>query len=91
VAPYCDVADLDVEVADALSEEDGTPDSVRTLVHDLLQTKESAALCTHRPLLPWVFDALGVEEQELEPGAMVVVHHRRGRVVAVEHHNVAFR
>jgi 8-oxo-dGTP diphosphatase len=91
VAPYGDVADLDVEVTDALSEEDGTRESVHALVQDLLQGKEASVLCTHRPLLPWVFDAIGMEERELEPGGMVVVHHRRGQVVAVEQHNVAFR
>ena len=45
----------------------------------------SAVLCTHRPVLPTVFDALQVPDAELEPGAMLVVHHRKGRVVATQH------
>jgi 8-oxo-dGTP diphosphatase len=43
-------------------------------------------LCTHRPVLPLVYAALGVPERKLEVGSMLVVHHRRGQVVAVEHH-----
>ena len=39
-------------------------------------------LCTHRPVLPDVFDALGLENPGLEPGEMLVVHLRKGDVVA---------
>jgi len=45
-------------------------------------------LCTHRPVLPAVFDALGVPDPGLEPGGMVVVHLRKGRVTATESHLV---
>jgi len=60
-------------------------------VKRLLDLKEPSVLCTHRPLLPWVWDALGLEQRALDPGAMVVVHHRRRRIVAVEHHDVPYR
>ena len=43
-------------------------------------------LCTHRPVLPWVFDAVGLEDPRLEKGEMLVIHLRRGRVVATERH-----
>ena len=46
----------------------------------------AVVLCTHRTVLPWVFDALGLEDAQLEKGEMLVVHLRRGRVVAVERH-----
>ncbi len=88
VAPYAEVADLDVEVTDALSEEDSSEESVADQVHGLLQRKEPAVLCTHRPVLPWVFSALGVPEHSLSPGSLFVAHHRNGRVVAAEQHNV---
>jgi 8-oxo-dGTP diphosphatase len=52
----------------------------------LLERPEPAVLCTHRPVLPWVYDTLGVEDPKLEPGALLVVHHRSGEVVAVERH-----
>jgi hypothetical protein len=34
--------------------------------------------------------ALGVGDRELEPTALVVVHHRHGAPVAVEHHELEF-
>jgi 8-oxo-(d)GTP phosphatase len=91
VTPYADVASLKVEASDGLSEEDGNEESVSAYVRGLLERKQPAVLCTHRPLLPWVWKALALEEHALEPGALVIAHHRRGLVVAVEHHDVAFR
>ena len=91
VTPYADVADLDIEVTTMLTEEDGTEESVDLQVQRLLALDEPTVLCTHRPLLPWVWDALGVERRALDPGAMVVAHHRRSRVLTVEQHEVAFR
>lgn len=86
VAPYADVADVDLEETDALAEEDATEDAVTEVVRDLLSSKEPAVLCTHRPVLPHVFGAIGVVDPLLSPGEMVVVHHRNGQVLAVEHH-----
>jgi 8-oxo-dGTP diphosphatase len=37
-------------------------------------------------VLPWVYDALGVEDPKLEAGALLVAHHRSTAVVAVERH-----
>jgi len=90
VAPYADVADLDVEVTDDLSEEDATGESVSTHLAKLLEAKEVVALCTHRPVLPWVFESLGLENRELEPGDLFIAHHRNGKVLAVEQHHVTF-
>ena len=86
VGPYADVADIDVEVTDDLSEEDATPETVEQLVHELLERTDPTVLCTHRKVLPHVYAALGVRDPKLDPGAMIVVHHRRGQVLAVEHH-----
>jgi 8-oxo-dGTP diphosphatase len=91
VSPYADVADVEVQLTDALAQEDATAKSVRGQIEALLTGKEPAVLCTHRPVLPWVFEALGIEKRRLEPGSLFVAHHRRGRVVAVEQHNVSFR
>ena len=41
-------------------------------------------LCTHRPVLPSVLDAVGVVTDQLAPGELVVVHHRKGKVAAFE-------
>jgi 8-oxo-dGTP diphosphatase len=35
-------------------------------------------------VLPTVLDALQLPDATLEPGAMLVAHHRKGRVVASE-------
>jgi 8-oxo-(d)GTP phosphatase len=91
VAPYADVADLDMEDTDDLSEEDATAETVAEQVKGLLALKQASVLCTHRPVLPWVFEALGLEPQPLAPGSVFVVHHRKGQVVATEHHDVSFR
>ena len=91
--PYADSSGGRLEVDDLLSEEDATPTAVRAKVADLVADLEAASkhaggvvLCTHRPVLPWVFDALGLEDARLEKGEMLVVHLRRGRVVATERH-----
>jgi 8-oxo-dGTP pyrophosphatase MutT (NUDIX family)/phosphohistidine phosphatase SixA len=84
VAPYAAQRDLGVEVTDGLSEEDATTDSVVDEVARLLDERTPAVLCTHRPVLPTVLETLGVEPGPLDPGAAVVVHHRHGRIVALE-------
>jgi 8-oxo-(d)GTP phosphatase len=86
VAPFAEVAELDLEVTRQLSEERSSPRSVEQAVRPLLDSKEPTVLCTHRPVLPYVLAVLGVRPTKLESGAMLVVHHRKGQVVAVEHH-----
>ena len=79
-------ADEKLEEYDGLSQEDATTESVVEIVDELLETKEGTVLCTHRPVLPSVFEALGVEVVRLAPAGMLVVHHRAGAVVAIEPH-----
>jgi 8-oxo-dGTP diphosphatase len=86
VAPYADVVATEVEVHDVLSEEDATEVGVTDLVLGLLRSKEPTVVCTHRPVIPLVLAALGVRDPGLDPAGMLVVHHRRGQVLAVEHH-----
>jgi 8-oxo-dGTP pyrophosphatase MutT (NUDIX family)/phosphohistidine phosphatase SixA len=80
LSPYA----LRLKETDRLSEEDATALSVVDLVDDLLHGKECAALCTHRPVLPTVLDALGVATEKLAPGQLIVAHHRKGKVAAFE-------
>jgi 8-oxo-dGTP diphosphatase len=86
VAPYADDHVLGVEDVPGVKEEEFTLDSVSEAVAMLLAQKESAVLCSHRPVLPDILAALGVAEEPLAPGEMVVCHHRKGRVVATERH-----
>jgi 8-oxo-(d)GTP phosphatase len=89
VSPYARDHVLPIEQLAGLNEEDSTPDSVNETVAVLLAQKESAVLCSHRPVLPELLASLGVAEEPLAPGEMVVCHHRKGRVVAVERHLVS--
>jgi 8-oxo-dGTP diphosphatase len=84
--PYAESTGWELEACDDLSEEEASKKSVNAVVGDLLDDKRSSVLCTHRPVLPRVFEAVGVEDEELEPAGFVVVHHRKGRVVAAEHY-----
>jgi 8-oxo-dGTP diphosphatase len=85
--PFVEAADLDVETLTELSEEEASPRRVEKQVRQLIEAKQPAVVCTHRPVLPYLWDALGVRPTALPAGAMLVVHHRRGNVVAVEHHS----
>jgi 8-oxo-dGTP diphosphatase len=84
VAPYAAARDLGVEVTDGLSEEDATSATVVHEVARLLQERTPAVLCTHRPVLPMVLESLGLDPTPLDLAAAVVVHHREGRIVAIE-------
>jgi 8-oxo-(d)GTP phosphatase len=86
VAPYAAFSGWPLQQTDALSEEDATAEAVVEIVDELMHGKESAVLCTHRPVLPTVLDAIGVKTDKLAPGQLVVVHHRKGEIVAVERH-----
>ncbi len=92
--PFAKAAKLDVEGWTTLSEEQSrdTPKAVITLVQRLLaETLESGsplAICGHRPVLPLMFEALGVPARPLQPGAVLVAHLDAvdGHTVAVEFH-----
>ncbi|HSV39429.1 MAG TPA: NUDIX domain-containing protein [Nocardioidaceae bacterium] len=86
VGPYAEVADIEIEETLDVSEEEATAPKVAGVVDALLELKEPSLLCTHRPVLPLVFDRLGVESCALEPGSLAVVHHRNRKVVSVEVH-----
>ena len=92
VGPYVETVGLDLEVRPELSEEGHDPARVTRTVRRLAEAVQvdrgGAVLCSHRPVLPGVFAALGLPDPGLEPGEMVVVHLRRGRVVATEQHLV---
>lgn len=86
VQPYAETAGWELDQRRRLSEEDAGRKGVARVVEELLDDEAGAVLCTHRPVLPLVFDALGVEPMELAPGEFAVLHVRRGHVVGVERH-----
>jgi 8-oxo-(d)GTP phosphatase len=81
LAPYGVLIDEDIEVTDALSEEDATPGNVAAELEEL---DGPVVVCSHRKVLPMVFEALGVAPAPLDKGGMLVVHHREGLVAALE-------
>ena len=92
VAPYVETVGLDVETRKELSEEgadaERTTRTVRRVAQECDESRRGTLICSHRPVLPTVFEALGVPDPRLEPGEMIVVHLRKGRVVATEQHLV---
>jgi 8-oxo-dGTP diphosphatase len=88
LTPYAEATGSAVTRTDGLSEEDATDSSVLEIVDDLLHSDEDVVLCTHRPVLPAVFDVIGIPTESQATGELVVVHHRAGRVRAVERHQV---
>ena len=71
VGPYADTTGWELELDPGLSEEGVTATSVRP-GRGLVAADQGAVLCTHRPVLPAVFDTLGVGDPHLEPGEMLV-------------------
>lgn len=92
VTPYAEVAGLEVEQTARLSEEDAGETSVHRIVDAVVDrahdTGRGAVLCSHRTVLPAIFDALGLVDPGLEKGELLVAHLRKGRVTATERHLV---
>ena len=86
VRPHAKIAALAVEERFELSEEGFEPGTAQALLDELLRSGTSSAVCSHRPVLPQLFELLGQSEEPLSPAEMVVCHHRRGEVVATERH-----
>lgn len=90
VLPYAETAGIELDLRRRLSEEHATDSAVARIVEELVVSDEGAVLCTHRPVLDAVYDALGLDcasaTVPLEPAEMLVLHVRKGAVVAVEQH-----
>lgn len=91
--PYARLTGHPLQEEAVLSEETADADAVGDLMArllDKLQQRPASAgglvICSHRPVLPWVLDSVGLAGPELAPGEFVVAHLRRGRVVASERH-----
>ena len=84
LAPYAEAAGTSLETTDRLSEEDATRPGVAAVVADALATDVPVALGTHNKVLPLLWDTLGLAQDRLFKGGVVVLHHVEGRVAAVE-------
>ncbi|UPK75767.1 NUDIX domain-containing protein [Nocardioidaceae bacterium SCSIO 66511] len=87
VTPYADAVAADIVLDPRLAEEGARPKRVRKATYDLLDNRSPVVAATHRPVLPYVADALGLEiDPPLATGEMLVVHHRNGEIAATERH-----
>lgn len=84
--PYSDLTGHHLSTSDALAEEHATRGKIRAVVAEAVEQKDTTVICSHRPVLPLVFDAFGVRATALEVGEMLVLHHRGGRILATERH-----
>ena len=91
--PYAEASGWKLQQEDVLSEEGSSPKGIRRLVRELVHELESApagagglVVCTHRPVLPTVFETVGIDDPSLEKGELMVLHLRRGEVRATERH-----
>ncbi len=106
VRPFATAARVHVELEPRVSEEahDGAPAGAGDAVRELLADPRPTVLCSHRPVLPTLLEALGalppspftgrsVLGSTLSPGGFVVVHRRpaadgSAQVIAVERHEL---
>lgn len=84
VTPYVHATGWPLHTYDQLSEEGVDDGSIKELLDALLLAGGGSAICTHRPVLPAVLERFGLGEQTLEPAEMLVIHHRKTKVVAVD-------
>lgn len=83
VEPFVQRRGLALLVDERLAE--GVPaGQVERAVTAAVSTKAPTVVCSHRPTIPDVYAAVGVTGPELSPAQALVVHHRRGKVLATE-------
>lgn len=93
VEPYARQADQPVVGYEALTEESaeaspwGVTATMAAIAKRVARTGEPTLLCGHRPVLPIMLDALGVEPQEFAVADVLAVHlDANARPVATEFH-----
>ncbi len=84
VEPYVDATGADLITDPGLAE----GGELRAETIRELQEASSAVVCSHRPVLPLIYEAVGIDppEEPLHPGDFLVLHHRGRTVVASERH-----
>jgi 8-oxo-dGTP diphosphatase len=89
VGPYVATTGWELEERPRLSEEEMSPHGLARIADDVLADQRSTVLCTHRPVLPGLFEALGIEPVGLELAEMLVLHLRKQKVAGMERHLLA--
>ncbi len=88
VRPFAEATEQKVHTTRRLTEERATPARVGAVIDEEMASPHGSVLCTHRPVLPLLFNRLGIEDPGLATGEMVVAHVRDGVVIAVEQHHL---
>jgi 8-oxo-dGTP diphosphatase len=88
LTPYAEATGLPLETTRRLSEEDATAKGVATIIDALVEGEDCAVVCSHRPVMQDLFDALGLENPGLQAGEMMVAHVRKGEIRATERYAV---
>src|SRR5262245_36424381 len=86
VLPYLHAHPGRLRLDPSLSEEGFDSEAMKFRVRKALEGTKRVAICSHRPVLPQIQQALGIEPVALEPGALLALHRRDGKVQSVEHY-----
>jgi 8-oxo-(d)GTP phosphatase len=86
VLPFVNAAKARLRLETGLSQHNMHEATIAKEVAKAMSGNKRLALCSHRPVLPVIFEQIGIEPVHLEPAGVVVVHRERGKVVAVEQH-----
>ncbi|MGN0064477.1 MAG: NUDIX domain-containing protein [Nocardioides sp.] len=84
VLPYARRAGLDVHGHECLTEEGHDDEGIRDLLASLAAGRDPVVVCSHRPVLPSLLEALGTQPVKLAPGELVVAQVRKGVVVSTQ-------
>lgn len=100
--PYASAREISIKLEKSLSEErhKENPEKAMKRISELMESKKNTVLCTHRPVMPTVFETLKSTyrrdeftkkefDPTLTPGSIVVIHREVGNLnnaVAIERH-----
>jgi 8-oxo-dGTP diphosphatase len=84
VLPYVNAHQAKMRLEPGISEEGASDSSLQEIAAEALKSDKRMALCTHRPVIPRLSAALGFPSEEIDPGAIIVIHRSQGRIVSVE-------
>jgi 8-oxo-dGTP pyrophosphatase MutT (NUDIX family)/phosphohistidine phosphatase SixA len=86
VLPYVNSGPVAIRLDAALSQDAMNARRISREVGRAMESSDRIAICSHRPVLPVIFEAIGIEPVALDPAGVVVVHRHEGKLVALEQH-----
>ncbi len=86
VLPFANASGARMRLDPALSEAAADPRRIHRRLGKALAGSKRVAYCSHRPVLPEMYAALGLDPIAMSPADVVVLHRAKGKIVATEHH-----